>query len=177
MKKVMVFLMVGLMAMSTGCVAKSTVQPASEVKESVVEVKETESEEIQSESEEIQVEDSKETVIKVTEQPKLIVSDEPDMREGIYEKGAYDGKRVGYYRTFSKDGIVVIFIFEDEYLDRMVANREDIEVIDYTISETSEPKINLKIDDKEYIADIDADVSYSIDENGNMGRNYNLEEK
>lgn len=182
MKKVMVLLMVGLMAMSTGCAARNTVQPVTEVKENVVEVKETDSEEIKEtvevveetepESEEIQVEESNETVIKVTEQPQLIVSEEPDMKEGDY-----DGKKVSYYRTFSEDGIVVIFIFEDNNLDRMVANREDIEIIDYTISDTANPKINLKIDGKEYLADINADISNFLDENGNMYRNYNLMEK
>ena len=172
MKKVMVLLMVGLMAMSTGCAAKNTVQPVTEVKENVVEVKETDSEETESESKE-----SNEIVIKVTEQPKLIVSEEPDMKEGIYEKGDYDGKKVSYYRTFNEDGIVVIFIFEDSKLDRIIANREDIEIMDYTISDTAAPKINLKIDDKEYLADINADISNFLDENGNMNRNYNLVEK
>ena len=169
--------MVGLMAMSTGCAAKNTVQPVAEVKENVVEVKETDSEEIKEtvevvEDTEPETEESNETVIKVTEQPKLIVSEEPDMREGDY-----DGKKVSYYRTFSEDGIVVIFIFEDSELDRIIANREDVEIIDYTISDTAEPKINLKIDDKEYLADINADISNFLDENGNMNRNYNLVEK
>lgn len=182
MKKVMVLLMVGLMAMSTGCAAKNTVQPVTEVKENVVEVKETDSEEIKEtvevvEETEAETEESNEIVIKVTEQPKLIVSEEPNMGEGIYEKGDYDDKKVSYYRTFSEDGIVVIFIFEDTNLEKVIANREDIEILDYTISDTAEPKINLKIDGKEYLADINADISNFLDENGNMYRNYNLMEK
>ena len=174
--------MVGLLAMSTGCAAKNTVQPVTEVKENVVEVKETDSEEIKEtvevvEETESESKEGNETVIKVTEQPKLIVSEEPDMKEGTYEEGDYDGKKVSYYRTFSKDDIVVIFIFEDSNLDGIIANREDIEIIDYTISDKAEPKINLKIDGKEYLADINADISNFLDENGNMNRNYNLLEK
>ena len=182
MKKVMVLMMVGLMAMSTGCAAKNTVQPVTEVKENVVEVKETDSEEIKEtvevvEETEPESKEVNETVIKVNEQPKLIVSEEPDMRDGIYEKGDYDGKKVSYYRTFSENGIVVIFIFEDSELDRIIANREDVEILDYTISDIAEPKINLKIDDKEYLVDINADISNFLDENGNIDRNYNLIEK